>query len=100
MVPIGNEFSKLGEEARCLFLADFETIDADPLAIVDEVRGGEEAAAEGESLAESVNHRAGRPLAIGAGHVNDLGAVRGESQEFSQQAGWPLQPKFDSKGLG
>lgn len=100
MIPISNEVAEFGEESGRFFFGDFQAIDADPFAVVDEVGGGEESGTEGEALGESIDHRAGRTLAVGPGHMNDLGAMRGKGEELAQQAGGPFEPQFDPEGLG
>ena len=67
-------------------LGDLGAGDPDALAEVDQVRRGEQPAAEPGGAGDRVDHRADRALAVGAGDMDHAGVVRREGEEFPAAA--------------
>jgi hypothetical protein len=78
--------------------ADHLAVDANALAIRDQVRGGEEARAVTLRAADRVDHRADGAFAVRASDVDDsLFFIR--NVERSKQAPDALQPELNSEQL-
>src|SRR3954469_8858727 len=70
-IPVTSEITQRAEAASDFVRRDHFAVDANPLTISDEVRGGEETRAITSSAADRVDHGAGRAFAIGPGDMDD-----------------------------
>jgi hypothetical protein len=98
-IPIADLVANSGEPCGDLVFSDHFSIDANTLAITDEVRGGEESCAITLDARDGIDHRANRTFPIRAGNVND--ALRFfRDLQFSQEPGDVFEPELDPKSLG
>ena len=98
--PIFDQFAEGGEVADGVFFGDFSTGDADAFAEVDEVGGSEESGAAAGGAGHGVDEGADGAFAVGAGDVDDLGALRGEGEVFAKETARVVEAQLDSEELG
>jgi len=100
VIPVGNEFAQGGEVADGVLLGNFGAGDADAFAEVEEVGGGEEADAAAGGAGHGVDDGADGALAVGAGDVDDGGAVGGDGEVFAEESARAVEAEFDAEELG
>ena len=97
-LPISDELPNVGQ-ARCNFVfGNHLAVDADSFAESDEVRGDKKAGPIFFGATDRIDHRADRPLAVGAGHVNNARAAKID-MHLGNQTPNIFQTKLDPEAL-
>jgi hypothetical protein len=98
-IPIPDAFPDRVEPVGDLFFSNHLAVHPDPLAVADQVRGGEQSGAITLRAADGIDHGADGALAVRPGHMNDALTFPGQLQ-LTQEALDVFEPKFDSETLG
>src|SRR6266478_1276320 len=96
--PISDELPNTRQASRDFIFRDYFAVDADSFAKGDEVRGDKKTGPIFLGATDRIDYRADRPLAVGAGHVNDARVGNADIQ-FTDQASDVFQPELDPKAL-
>ena len=97
-LPISDELPNIGQ-GRCNFVfGNHLAVDTDSFAKSDKVRGDKKTGPIFLGATDRIDHRADRPLAVGAGHVNNARAAKIDMR-LSNQTPNIFQPEFDPEAL-